>query len=109
VVFSLWDRREGSQVAAEGKECKVRLRDIGEMGLIKLLSKDTLISPAGVRVGIGDDTAVLEMGRDRLLLATADMLLEGEHFLPVTILPKALGHKALTYVPSRRSCGHYAH
>ncbi|HHW91665.1 MAG TPA: thiamine-phosphate kinase [Firmicutes bacterium] len=73
----------------------MRLRDIGEMGLIKLLSKDTLISPAGVRVGIGDDTAVLEMGKDRLLLATVDMLLEGEHFLPVTIPPKALGHKAL--------------
>lgn len=73
----------------------MRLGEIGEMGLIKLLSRDTILSPAGVRVGIGDDTAVLEPGENRLLLATVDMLLEGEHFLPETITPRALGHKAL--------------
>lgn len=70
-------RRGGKvpKISAEGKDGKVRLGDIGEMGLIKLLSKDTIVSPAGVRVGIGDDTAVLELGEDRLLLATVDMLL----------------------------------
>ncbi len=90
-------RRGGKvpKISAEGKDGKVRLGDIGDMGLIKLLSKDTIVSPAGVRVGIGDDTAVLELGEDRLLLATVDMLLEGEHFLPGTMPSKALGHKAL--------------
>ncbi len=70
------------------------LEDIGEAGLIKILSRDTIVAPAGVRMGIGDDAAVLKVGEGKLLLAAVDMLLDGEHFLP-TIPPAALGHKAL--------------
>lgn len=63
--------------------------------MIKRLRRDTIILPAGVRVGIGDDTAVLELAPDRFLLATTDMLIEGEHFLRTTTTPRALGYKAL--------------
>lgn len=70
------------------------LGDVGEAGLIKILSKDTIVTPAGVKIGIGDDAAALYVGEGKLLLAAVDMLLEGEHFLPL-IPPAALGHKAL--------------
>lgn len=70
------------------------LEDIGEVGLIRLLGRDALVAPAGVKMGIGDDAAVLKMGEGNFLLAAVDMLLEGEHFLPA-IPPAALGHKAL--------------
>ncbi|UMZ75019.1 Thiamine-monophosphate kinase [Natranaerofaba carboxydovora] len=44
---------------------------------------------------IGDDTAVLSVSEGKDLLATADMLVEGTHFLTGKISPFQLGHKTL--------------
>ncbi len=49
---------------------------------------------ADVRIGIGDDAAVLRVPRDQELALTTDVQVEGVHFLP-TISPQALGHRAL--------------
>ncbi|MBU1932300.1 MAG: thiamine-phosphate kinase [Candidatus Omnitrophica bacterium] len=56
------------------------LKDLGEFNLINRLSKRVRLS-AGVVKGIGDDAAVLRYKRDRHLLLTTDMLIEGRHFL----------------------------
>src|SRR3989442_4965576 len=49
---------------------------------------------AGVRVGPGDDAAVVDMGLQSAVL-TADMLVEGVHFDRSTISARDLGYKAV--------------
>lgn len=49
----------------------------------------------GVRVGIGDDAAVLQMGGARELLACSDLMTEGVHFRREWSPPRLLGRKAL--------------
>jgi len=49
----------------------------------------------GVRVGIGDDAAVLAGDRRRDWVVTTDWLIEGVHFRRQTHPPRAVGWKAL--------------
>ena len=49
---------------------------------------------AGCRVGIGDDSAVLEVPPGHELVVCTDTLVEGVHF-PSGTRPEAIGHKAL--------------
>jgi thiamine-monophosphate kinase len=48
----------------------------------------------GVRLGLGDDAALVELGRTEMLL-TADLLIEGVHFQRQTTSAHDLGYKAL--------------
>ncbi len=68
----------GAQKGSSGENKK--LFELGEFGLIELLTKDLVFSPAGVIRGVGDDTAVLKTGGDMWLLFTTDMMVEGVHF-----------------------------
>jgi len=52
---------------------------IGEFGLIKRIKKHIRTDSSVVK-GIGDDCAVLENGRDKYLLWTCDMIVEGVDF-----------------------------
>jgi len=73
----------------------LELEEIGEFGLIGLLRRGHLTTGAGVRLGAGDDAALLEDEGGRLLVFTTDMLVEGVHFdLSFTDL-SSLGYKAL--------------
>lgn len=49
----------------------------------------------GVRLGIGDDAALLEIGRGHELILTADLSFEGIHFHRFIHPPRAIGHRAL--------------
>jgi thiamine-monophosphate kinase len=70
----------------------MRVRDIGEFGLIERLA--TLAGRGGgVVLGIGDDTAVLDTGGPRLLLATIDIQVEGRHFRRDRIDARRLGQR----------------
>lgn len=52
--------------------------------------------PPSVRLGIGDDAAVLAApAKDRELLLTSDQVIEGTHFIRGQHPPRALGHKSL--------------
>ncbi len=57
----------------------MRIKDLGEFSLINRITKDIKTS-ARVIEGIGDDAAVLRHTRDKYLLFTSDMLVEGRHF-----------------------------
>jgi thiamine-monophosphate kinase len=54
---------------------------IAERALIAEIRKRTGSRSAAVRVGIGDDCAVLSVAADEEILVTTDMCLEGIHFL----------------------------
>ena len=71
-----------------------RVGDIGEFELIARLAA-RLGTASGVAVGIGDDTAVLDVTPGMQLLATTDGQVEGVHFLRDGTPPGALGHRAL--------------
>jgi len=78
----------------EDRSKRTELSQVGEFGLIDLISKNTeLINPSTIK-GIGDDCAVLDAGQQKVLIST-DLLVEGVHF-DLTYTPlKHLGYKAV--------------
>lgn len=70
------------------------ISSLGEFGLIDRISKrfEKLV-PTTV-LGIGDDTAVIDIGNEYLLMST-DMLIEGPHFNLSYVPLKHLGYKAV--------------
>ena len=59
----------------------ITLRDVGEFKLIeRIRSIVPRLQDASVVRGIGDDAAVLRLNNDRLLLATCDIQIQGQHF-----------------------------
>lgn len=71
------------------------LKSLGEFGLIEHLTGRRERYGQSVRVGIGDDAAVIRIPGDGFLLACTDMLVEGKHFLREKTPPAALGYKAM--------------
>ena len=73
----------------------MKLKDIGEFGLIDELKKRAFTGAETV-VGIGDDAAVLVSPREGMLtLLTTDMLVEGTHFDLSRSTPYQVGWKAI--------------
>ena len=72
----------------------MRIKDIGEIKLIKRLSKGFRLDNSVVK-GSGDDTAVLKWTKDKYLLFTCDMVIEGVHFDLKKATPFQAGWKAL--------------
>jgi len=69
------------------------ISSLGEFGLIRHLTENIRIKNATTRKGIGDDAAVLDY-KDKQVLVTTDLLLEGIHF-DLTYVPlKHLAYKA---------------
>ena len=70
------------------------LSELGEFGLIDRLTKDFKISQSTTIKGIGDDAAVLDF-KDKQVVVTTDLLVEGVHF-DLSYMPlKHLGYKAV--------------
>jgi thiamine-monophosphate kinase len=69
------------------------IAQLGEFGLIKHLTENIKLINASSVKGVGDDAAVLEY-KEKEVLVTTDLLLEGIHF-DLTYVPlKHLGYKA---------------
>ena len=70
------------------------LQEIGEFGLIHELQKTVTLRNQTTRLGIGDDAAIMEPSKKRIVVS-ADMLVEGVHF-DLTFCPlRHLGYKAV--------------
>lgn len=72
---------------------RTEISTLGEFGLIKLLTEKFSIKNSTTLKGVGDDAAVLEY-KDKQVLVTTDLLLEGIHFDLVYTPLKHLGYKA---------------
>lgn len=77
-----------------GRDASHDLREIGEFGLIAKIRKWMATSRPEVVYPIGDDVAVLDLGR-KVLLITTDILIEGIHFVRSWTSPFRLGRKSL--------------
>lgn len=71
------------------------LKEIGEFGFIKKISRGCLIRPGNIIKAIGDDAAAFTTAPDQLSLITTDLLVERVHFLRAAISGFDLGYKSL--------------
>jgi thiamine-monophosphate kinase len=71
------------------------LKEIGEFGFIKKISRGCLIRPDNTVKAIGDDAAAFRSDPDQLALITTDLLVERIHFLRNAISGFDLGYKSL--------------
>jgi thiamine-monophosphate kinase len=71
-----------------------KIEQLGEFGLIELLTKDISIMNRETLRGVGDDAAVLDYGGDNVIVTT-DILMEGIHFNTIYTPMKHLGYKAV--------------
>jgi len=71
------------------------LKEIGEFGFIKKISRGCLIRPDNIIKAIGDDAAAFTTAPDQLSLITTDLLVERVHFLRAAISGFDLGYKSL--------------
>lgn len=70
------------------------LQELGEFGLIRELQQTVTLRNQTTRLGIGDDAAIMEPRKKRVVVS-ADMLVEGVHF-DLTFCPlRHLGYKAV--------------
>lgn len=75
-------------------EQRTSISDLGEFALIKHLTQYFKIQNESTEKGVGDDAAVLEF-KDKQILVTTDLLVEGVHF-DLSYMPlKHLGYKAV--------------
>lgn len=73
----------------------MNLKEIGEFGFIKKISRGCLIRPDRIIKGIGDDAAAFITDPSHLNLITTDLLVERIHFLREAISGFDLGYKSL--------------
>ncbi|MBA7593982.1 Thiamine-monophosphate kinase [subsurface metagenome] len=71
----------------------MKLSDVGERSLVELARK-ICKRGARVRVGIGDDAAVLDLDSRNCAVVTTDMLVASRHFPPGTS-PEQMGRRAV--------------
>ncbi|MCU1383513.1 MAG: thiL, partial [Acidobacteria bacterium] len=69
--------------------------DCSERELIARIRGLLPAAPDWLRVGIGDDAAVVEPERNRVEVLTVDAVVEGIHFDRAFVPPDAIGHRAL--------------
>jgi thiamine-monophosphate kinase len=73
----------------------MKLKEIGEFGFIKKISRGCLIRPDHVIKAIGDDAAAFSTHPGQISLITTDLLVERVHFLRGAISGFELGYKSL--------------
>jgi len=79
-----------------GGRATVELRALGELGVLaRIRTAVGKTRSTGVRIGIGDDTAVLAVTPGTSLLATTDLLVEDIHFRRAWASPADIGWKAM--------------
>lgn len=92
--------RDSSPIKAKGvakslsKKAMKTLQQFGEFGLIERIAKN-IVTDKSVICGIGDDAAVISFTKDKYLLFTTDMLVEGVHFTQHQATFAQIGRKAL--------------
>jgi len=73
----------------------MRLRDVGEVGFLRSVQEALGGSGGAVRVGIGDDAAVIECPAGECLVLTCDAAVEGRHFRREWLSPSEIGGRAV--------------
>ena len=73
---------------------KKSINEFGKFGLVNHLTANTLTENKSTVAGIGDDSAIIDSGKEFTLVST-DLLLEGIHFNLIYTPLRHLGYKAV--------------
>lgn len=73
---------------------RTSLSELGEFGLIEYLTKNFSLNQKSSLKGIGDDAAVLDF-KDKKVIISTDLLVEGVHFDLAYVPLKHLGYKSV--------------
>src|SRR5690606_31943814 len=73
---------------------RTSLSELGEFGLIEHLTQNFELKQASSVKGIGDDAAVLDF-KDKKVVISTDLLVEGVHFDLAYVPLKHLGYKSV--------------
>lgn len=73
----------------------MKVWQVGEFGLIDKIKNDTVIDSSMVVAGIGDDAALLKHPEGKLLIATADMMIENVHFIVSGDNGREIGYRVM--------------
>jgi len=77
------------------KTNRTEISELGEFGIIERLTKNFELRNASSLKGVGDDCAVIATGKNKAMLISTDMLIEGIHF-DLSYHPlRHLGYKAI--------------
>ncbi len=94
LIFFNFAVLKNDKIMLEDKPIRTELSELGEFGLIDLLTKNITLKNKSSVKGVGDDAAVIDYGSKQTLI-TKDLLIEGVHF-DLTYMPlKHLGYKAV--------------
>ena len=72
------------------------IESIGKFGLIERLTNNLSLTNPHTVLGVGDDSAIIELNDKESLLLTTDLLVEGIHFNLMYVPLKHLGYKAVS-------------
>lgn len=75
---------------------RTEIAELGEFGLIQQVTSDFVNRNKSTLTGVGDDAAVIEASKDKAIVISTDMLVEGVDFDLTYVAPKFLGYKAVT-------------
>ncbi len=78
------------------REKEIERNDMEEKQIIRWIKDHCATKQKQVRVGIGDDAAVVEYDKENYLLFTTDIVVDGVHFIAKTTSPYQVGRKALS-------------
>jgi len=73
----------------------MRISNLGEINLIKIIARKIKLFSKDIVKGIGDDAAVLKYNKKYFLLLTTDTLVENDHFNLKWFKPEQIGAKAI--------------
>ena len=76
-------------------KAKQTIKSLGEFGLIENLTKDFVNYSKQVKLGIGDDAAVINKQKNKAEVVTMDTLVENDHFNCKWSTPFQIGQKAM--------------
>lgn len=80
----------------EDKNNPKEIENLGEFGLINHLTSQIKLKNSTSVKGVGDDAAVIAPSKNKQIVVTTDMLIEGIHFDLIYTPFKHLGYKAVT-------------
>jgi len=80
---------------SETNQNLTELSSLGEFGLIDQLTKHISLKQKSTIKGVGDDAAVIRPSKNKDILVSKDLLIEGVHFDLVYTPLKHLGYKAV--------------
>ncbi len=73
----------------------MKISDLGEIGLIERIRKNTKLFSKEIVKGIGDDAAVINFNKKYYMLLTTDTMMQDDHFKLGWFNPEQIGKKAI--------------